>query len=163
VKRRAFLFALATLGGALGLGRARSAARNGPDAKAREAYVLDLARSLDGSAAVQSVGRAYLEQAPDEDDRALLIQLVSTALREEKGALTREEAFARVFGQVRSDFEANRIARVRGWLLSVTEARLCALTVARKGVQRNANASSENAGRPARAPGTVRRRAPLSR
>jgi hypothetical protein len=132
VRRRTFLVVLATLGGAFGLRPARGAPRDGADAEKADAYVADLSRSLAGSAAVRSVGRAYLEQAPEEDDRALLIGLVSTALRAGDGAPAREQALARIFEQVRLDFAANRIARVRGWLLSVTEARLCALAVARE-------------------------------
>lgn len=67
---------------------------------------------------VREIGRAYRTLVPAEDDRGAL----ERALRHERSAnwLASEDA-------VSADFGAGRVIAVRGWLLSRTEARRCAL------------------------------------
>ena len=60
-----------------------------------------------------AVGEAYLSGHPQEADATLLA-----------GALA---PGGDVRHQVRADFAAGRVVRVDGWLLALTEARLCAL------------------------------------
>ncbi len=67
-----------------------------------------------GPAIVREIGQAYRAQMPAESDRASL----ETALR--SACSSTEDA-------VRADFAAGRTIVVRDWLLSVTEARQCAL------------------------------------
>jgi hypothetical protein len=78
---------------------------------------LELVASL-GPDEVLEIGRAYRAIVPAEDDRAAL----ERALRRERRAVrpTNEDP-------VRADFAAGRVIAVRGWLLSRTEARRCAL------------------------------------
>ena len=69
-------------------------------------------------ATVCEIGEAYRALVPAECDRTSL----ETALRGEFGAAHRSAEKA-----VRADFAAGRVILVRDWLLSVTEARQCAL------------------------------------
>jgi hypothetical protein len=84
-----------------------------PDAFAN----LELLGAL-GPDEVREIGRAYRALVPAEDGRGAL----ERALRPERRAtwLTSEDA-------VHADFAAGRVIAVRGWLLSRTEARRCAL------------------------------------
>jgi hypothetical protein len=67
------------------------------------------------SAAARAIGAAYLRAYPHD------------ALADARAAarLARTEIAARV----RDDFAAGRVVMLDGWMLSVTEARLCALTL----------------------------------
>lgn len=74
------------------------------------------------------LGFEYLAGHPAERNAALLVQEVFRRNRCRPPSLqgklrTRRE----VRRQISDDFEAERVVRVRGWILSQTEARLCAL------------------------------------
>lgn len=78
-----------------------------------------------------AVGRVYLRQVPAEGDAQALARLIADSLGTDAGALARmsdgalRHAIAR---RIRQDFADDRITSVDGWLLSVTEARLSAVT-----------------------------------
>ena len=79
-----------------------------------------------GPDAVGRIGRRYGELAPAERDVAALHAAILTALR---------RAVRRTGGQrpplaalVTDDFAAGRVVLVNGWVLSITEARQCALS-----------------------------------
>jgi hypothetical protein len=89
-----------------------------------------LSRLFDDPDGARAVGAAYLAQAPAEADREQLLVLLTG----DRVAAYRELAVAdpaglleRVRAQHREDFEAGRVASVAGWILSHTEARLCAV------------------------------------
>jgi hypothetical protein len=93
-----------------------------------------LARSLSGFFAdpesARAVGREYLELAPDEPDAdAVLERLAGPRLREwEALAASDPDRLVQALRlQHRSDFAHERVVAIRGWVLSETEARLCAL------------------------------------
>lgn len=70
----------------------------------------------------RAIGRAYLEGEPGERDPAQLAARLAESLG--GGApWSRDDVLARV----RRDYDEERVVLVRGWLLSRTEARLCAL------------------------------------
>ncbi len=78
----------------------------------------------------RAVGRAYLQQAPDEADPELLM----SAICNNDAGLCRVVAHGDKFRLkkalrdcIRQDFADGQTVRVDGWLLSQTEARLCAL------------------------------------
>jgi hypothetical protein len=72
---------------------------------------------------VRAIGCRYRELTPAENNAALLAEAI---LGEEP--LTPSAALsARLAGQVRRDFADGRTVMVNGWVLSVTEARQCAL------------------------------------
>jgi hypothetical protein len=128
VERRDFLKGL---GGAAALGLAGPTllvplVGCGPS-ESLEAALLGFFADL-GSA--REVGREYLKLAPEEDDRDALVQrLAGAGLRRwEAFAATDPAALLRaVRARHTEDFAAERVVRLRGWMLSETEARLCAL------------------------------------
>jgi len=93
-----------------------------------------LARSLSGFFAdpesARAVGREYLELSADEPDAAAVLErLAGPHLRKwETLAVSHPDRLAQVLRlQHRSDFAHERVVAIRGWVLSETEARLCAL------------------------------------
>lgn len=81
-------------------------------------------------ASARAIGSAYLEVVPDEAASGVLRQLVRNAvlLSGTEASRLSDAALAQLFQQrVTMDFESGRIASVDGWVLSRTEARLCAL------------------------------------
>ena len=75
---------------------------------------------------ISEAGKAYLQKKPAEDDNDKLIQLLSGNSSIANSA--DETAIHKYLDQkVKEDFEAGNITLVKGWVLSVTEARQCAL------------------------------------
>lgn len=68
------------------------------------------------------VGRRYLAQHRAEADREVLVDLVGERLDPSAGRLPEQIA-----ASIRADFRDGGVVFVDGWLLSHTEARLCAL------------------------------------
>jgi hypothetical protein len=117
--RRGFLAGLAAgiVGAALGLRLYWSADRT-PAGSER------LARLLPHADSAARIGRRYLEGARREANAARLVALIGMVPADgETDAALRERMQARI-GQ---DFIDGATVAVDGWLLSATEARLCAL------------------------------------
>jgi len=123
VSRRHLLLALATTGlaGAIG-GRAPGVVR-------RHHQRLAWLSVVGHRRSSRIVGRAYLASAPDPCDAASLQRQLlptdpgrSSALLDDVGRLRRY-----VRGRIEDDFDSGRTVQVHGWVLSETEARLCAL------------------------------------
>jgi hypothetical protein len=75
-------------------------------------------------ASAARVGAAYLATRPAEADTARLVE----ALWPDPDPGDDPAALARAFAaRMRDDFTQGRTARVEGWVLSASEARLCAL------------------------------------
>lgn len=93
-----------------------------------------LARLLSGFFAdpesARAVGREYLELAADEPDANTVLDRLAGPQRQQWEALAASDPERLVQAlrlQHRSDFARERVVAVRGWVLSETEARLCAL------------------------------------
>ena len=83
-----------------------------------------------GSAAAAKLGAAYLEQFPDEADlRRLAARLTADWSAQERSAAP-AELVARVRRQHRHDFDEGRTVVLKGWIVSITEARVGALAAA---------------------------------
>jgi len=127
--RRSFLRTLACLG-VIGSPRAAPAwaptgARRSPDPLA--AKLAGLFTHNDGAV---PVGREYLRTVPREADAQLLVKLIcgsSSSRRVELVAADPERCLEVLVLQQREDFERGRTVKLRGWVLSETEVRLCAL------------------------------------
>ncbi len=123
IDRRHFLVAAAVAAvGALGLPRSLRAARD-PEER--------LAGLLDEGASARAVGRAYLRGSPAEAyAQALCDQLARDTAggRAQLGRTSDAQLRLRLRNRVRRDFAEERVVSVQGWVLSLTEARLCALT-----------------------------------
>lgn len=74
----------------------------------------------------RQVGRAYLAQVPAEADRERLLTQLFPRLDPgaEGGSADWRGSFA---ARCRQDFAEGQTVQVEGWVLSLTEARLCAL------------------------------------
>jgi hypothetical protein len=76
------------------------------------------------------VGLAYLQQYPHEADERLLLERLAASVAGGE-ALSRssdQELKALLASAIRQDFAAERVVKIQGWILSATEARLCALS-----------------------------------
>ena len=72
---------------------------------------------------ITDAGLAYRKMDKSEDDKALLMQLLSGG-----DPSTDQKAIrAALDDRVKQDFQTNKTVTVSGWVLSVTEARQCAL------------------------------------
>lgn len=134
--RREFL-SLISLGGVaipLGASIGREEAVSG-EATIGGSKVRDLLPHLDGGKLlrqnVELIGRAYLRSHPEAADAASLSVLTSRDRRDlEVSKEATLETMVRLLNrEIRSDFENGRTVHIDGWILSQTEARLCALTV----------------------------------
>lgn len=91
-----------------------------------------LASLLKGQPSAYVIGREYLRLVPTEASRAVLTSLVSAGLPGGSRAVATasdEDLRLRVLLGTQRDFEEGRTVRLDGWVLSVTETRLCALSV----------------------------------
>ena len=76
----------------------------------------------------KAVGLEYLRTVPMEGNTGKLTQLICSSHHEELARAGRTKLKGILLRQQREDFKAGRIVCVQGWILSETEARLCALT-----------------------------------
>lgn len=93
------------------------------------ALVLDAAAALKDDPDVRAIGQAYLKHAPQENDKERLIALLSGDVTRAPEDGAGDDAGRLLRGRIRQDFEEDRTVSVKGWMLSVTEARIYALAV----------------------------------
>lgn len=100
-------------------------------ALAREHRVLAarIARCFRHKASARTIGRAYLVQAPHEAEVELLLERILASMGATGGYRSRDVRllFKQIHRAVRQDFEGGHTIRLKGWILSQTEARVCAL------------------------------------
>jgi hypothetical protein len=72
--------------------------------------------------AIEDIGKAYLQKFPAEDTKKSLVKFLSPEISSDSNHISEM-----LNKQIKEDFTNNRIAMLDGWLLSVTEARQCAL------------------------------------
>jgi hypothetical protein len=73
---------------------------------------------------IRQIGNAYLRAHPEEADRDHLMN----EIRKRRDQSTAGEPWS-LASQMRMDFASDRIVQVNGWVLSRTEARVCALAL----------------------------------
>lgn len=78
-----------------------------------------------GTEQVRAIGRSYREMVPAESDSDALRSAILDA--RERAGWGRSATSTSLDRSVRADFEQGRTVVVNGWILSVTEARQCAL------------------------------------
>jgi hypothetical protein len=83
----------------------------------------ELAALLAGNEAIKGLGRAYMGSHPAE----VTVTALTEALVASAGSAGLDDP-ERVAALIREDYAERRTAIVGGWVLSVTEGRLCALT-----------------------------------
>jgi hypothetical protein len=95
-----------------------------------QAALLGVLSELDGA---RSIGIEYLEQFPSEASASQLLTMI-VQHRPHVLRTSMTEAEARIFLQraVRQDFHHGHTVELNGWVVSQTEARLCALAAMAK-------------------------------
>jgi hypothetical protein len=74
---------------------------------------------------IMETGRAYLNKEPAEQDRRKLEEIL---LMSSKASSSEPDQLRQYFdNSIREDFENGRMVILKGWVLSLTEARQCAL------------------------------------
>lgn len=129
ISRRAFLAFAAAAGAAL-LARAREPAQAALQ-EARERLLIGrLTRLLTHQESARAIGLEYARQYPAEARPAYLLGAITAGVPGGGAALLAApdgERRALLDRAMREDFTAERVVKLRGWVLSATEARLCAL------------------------------------
>jgi cytochrome c-type biogenesis protein CcmE len=121
VKRRKFILLslIATAGASLTACKPSAAARARPE---------ELAAICDEKTLTE-IGSAYLQQTTGENDAGRLAGLImqDSSGRPADQVLDREHINVELTQHIANDFRNGNIVVVKGWVLSHTEARLCAL------------------------------------
>lgn len=78
---------------------------------------------------LKEIGENYRKKFREEDDMQRLEELLmdSLAAKELRGATNESLFYTSLRKQIENDFRSNRITKTAGWIISVTEARQCAL------------------------------------
>ena len=76
--------------------------------------------------AINDAGKAYIRRTPLENDKNKLIQLLSND-SEMLRSSDQKAIYQYLDQRVKKDFETGNTVLVKGWVLSITEARQCAL------------------------------------
>jgi hypothetical protein len=108
------------LGAALLTFFALSAIRTDHRVKVRD---FDFASCLADRASASALGAAYLRRYPDHASRAVLLRLLALPHM----PLTATQIAAAIERRIRGDFASHRTLLLEQWLLSRTEAAICAL------------------------------------
>lgn len=91
---------------------------------------LELASFFHHKESARTIGLEYLRMMPNEADAGRLTRLICSRWQSSYDGMTvLDPANMKrlILRQQRDDFEKGRILNVRGWILSETEVRLCAL------------------------------------
>ena len=106
--------------------------RRSSDTYARVTLAALLATFVQDTGSAKVVGREFLRHHPAEANAAVLVDRIflgDAHRRAEFVQASAEERRALVGQLIREDFAQGRIVQVRGWMLSYTETRLCAIAV----------------------------------
>jgi len=97
--------------------------------RGRDPLVTKLTMLFVHRASAVVVGREYLARVPGEADPAVLVErlVAAEADRRTLDQADRETLAAWIREKQHEDFELGHTVKVNGWILSETEARLCAL------------------------------------
>jgi hypothetical protein len=128
IPRRDFLWqALAVCGSAL---VAPPSLAQGSQAPASDRAVRSSAAYFgDRADAVRAIGEAYLRQLGRDPNRESILAAARGALESINRARDERSAILMLVRAVREDFERGRAVQLEGWILSRTEAEICALTL----------------------------------
>ena len=127
MKRRTFIRIATTASAALYFPHIQC--RQKPDTAAKWLAHPQALEHLFDSKTIHEIGKVYQKQAKDEGDETVLVKLLSTDRQGNPISETADSAsIASLLSQkIQEDFQQNKIVVVNGWVLSLTEARQCAL------------------------------------
>ena len=83
----------------------------------------------DRASAVRAIGEAYLRQLGRDPNRESILAAARGTLESIDRARDERSAIQTLVRAVREDFERGRTVQLDGWILSRTEAEICALTL----------------------------------
>jgi hypothetical protein len=83
----------------------------------------------DRADAVRAIGEAYLRQLGRDPSRDSILAAARSTLESIDRARDERSAIQTLVRAVREDFERGRAVQLEGWILSRTEAEICALTL----------------------------------
>ena len=127
VPRRDFLCqALAVCGSAL---VAQGPAHGGQATASDRAVRSSAGYFGDRADAVRAIGEAYLRQLGRDPNRESILAVARGTLESINRARDERSAIQTLVRAVREDFERGRAVQLEGWILSRTEAEICALTL----------------------------------
>jgi hypothetical protein len=76
---------------------------------------------------LRKIGSAYRRMVPVEDSKEKLLNLVNGKLNLKDGSKDNSVLIKELELNVEQDFKEEKIVKITGWILSITEARQCAL------------------------------------
>jgi len=82
-----------------------------------------------GVDAARAIGEAYLRHLQVEPTRVAILEHSAGALKVLAGARNQKAALTELVSAVRRDFQEGSVVSLEGWVVSRTEAELCALTL----------------------------------
>jgi len=130
MKRRTFFILLGTGVAALALPFAIRR-HHGHNPMAQPLGQPDLLGHVTDEATVREIGAAYCARNPDEREEDQLVALLIGTANDDVHAVHSAVDSNRILRQldqaIRDDYAAGRVVTLRGWILSLTEARQCAL------------------------------------
>jgi hypothetical protein len=123
-------FVLLCIGCASGLSLMPRTAEARAAGESLDALTARLRALLSDPAAARRLGRLYLRQVPAEDHPVILARLTVAYLSAQDADINAVDPVSlrrRLDARVRGDFASGTTVQLDGWVLSRTEARLCAL------------------------------------
>lgn len=129
VSRRSFVRMLLLLGALVPIRQWKMFVTTGDGSRTGDLLSSKLADFFYDKESARVIGLEYLRVAPREADAWELTKLICSGWNDDEIAKAGPGKInALLLHQQREDFEKGRVVKVRGWILSATEARLCALT-----------------------------------
>jgi hypothetical protein len=128
MKRRKFV--LLTITGAAAMVVPFAACHRYSDSQVKTLGQPDLLGHMLDDKTLRAIGAAYCARTPDEakPDKLIPILLASSGAKDKSTTTADDSRLLQQLGKaVQDDFAAGRIIILKGWVLSLTEARQCAL------------------------------------
>jgi hypothetical protein len=127
MKRRTFIYTGITLAAVLGLGDLFLLDNEAKWKKQPFLYPLILSNIID-EGSLRIIGDSYRIMKPDENSKVKLLNEIKSGMHSiETGTFDSSNQAMEIEKNVEMDFKSEKLIVVKGWVLSETEARQCAL------------------------------------
>ena len=126
MKRRKFI--ILTSGGAIGALIPSCRSRRPDPALSRPLFL----STLTDIKTLTQIGNAYRKQTPAETNETTLTDLLTGASQLDNSTPQPDNSTLRLDNTVKEDFASGHTLTINGWVLSITEARQCALLSVQK-------------------------------
>ncbi len=127
MKRRTFIYTGAAIAAGIGLGDLLLLNNESKWKKQPFLYPLILSDILD-EGSLRVIGSSYRVDRPDENSKVRLLDTIKSGMADvQTGTNDREKQATDIEKKVEMDFKFNKLIVIKGWVISETEARQCAL------------------------------------